>query len=95
MQGLGTHLQNSDPGEMWDRPRSLCSSVSSVAVASMVKPGEARTLPRETSTQTLGRAGGWGCGEARIGSAGEQEDKLVRFGLKDATIANLTKFGIN
>lgn len=80
---------------MWDRLRSLFLSVSSVAVASMVKPDEDRTLPRETRTQALGRTGDWGCGEARIGLAGEQEDKLVRFGLEDATIANLTKFGIN
>lgn len=61
-------------------PGNLFSSVSSVAVVSMVKPGVDRT-PRETSTQALGRAGGWACGEANL--AGEQENKLIRFRLKD------------
>lgn len=69
--------------------------MSSVAMVSKVKPGEDGTLPRETSTQALGRAGGRVCGEARIDLAGGQENKLVRFRLKDATIDNLTKFGIN
>lgn len=69
--------------------------MSSVAIVSMVKPGEDGTLPRETSTQALGRAGRWACGEARVGLAGGQENKLVRFRLKDATIADLTKFRIN
>lgn len=62
-------------------PGNLFPSMPSVAVVSMVKPGEDGT-PRETSTQALDRARGWACGEASL--AGEQENKLIRFRLKDA-----------